>query len=214
MKLKEYKCDYCSKIIFGRNACLRHKREEHNIKKGQQPRIKCCCSFCKKEFNTRASKNRHENYCSKNPNAKILKGHPISEEVKDKISSGMKKAHKEGRAGEWIGRKTRSYAEQSWYNIFAKDFGEKSFANNFNVKKYFLDFAWPEKRVYFEVDGRTHFTEEGKLHDQERTEFLKNEGWVLIGRCNWSEYQKLSKVERKKYVQEIEQKILTVNPNG
>ena len=52
------------------------------------------------------------------------------------------------------------------------------------------------------------------LHDIERTEFLKKEGWTLIGRCNWSKYQKLSKVEKEKYVRDIEQKILTGNPNG
>lgn len=215
MELKEYKCDYCLKTILGRNALLRHKKEEHNIKNGQQPKIKCYCSFCKREFSTRASRNRHENYCTENPNAKTyVGGHPQSIETKKKISSSMKKAHKEGRAGEWVGRHERSYAEQSWYNIFSNDLGEKTFINNFFVKKYWLDFAWPDKKIYFEVDGRTHFTEDGILHDKERTEFLNNEGWTLIGRCNWSEYQKLSREEKEAFVKDIEQKILAVNPNG
>lgn len=214
MKKKEYKCDYCSKIILGKGAYIEHKKKEHNIKNGQQPRIKCYCSFCGKEFNTRGSKNRHENYCIKNSNRKVLKGHNVSEEVRQKISSGMKLAHKKGRACEWVGRHERSYAEQSWYNIFANDFGEKTFINNLFVKKYWLDFAWPDKKIYFEVDGRTHFTEEGILHDKERTEFLKNEGWTLIGRCNWSEYQKLSKEDKVSFVKDIENKILTANPNG
>lgn len=39
-------------------------------------------------------------------------------------------------------------------------------------------------------------------------------GWTLIGRCNWSEYQKLSKSEKEMYVQLIEQKILAENPKG
>lgn len=29
----------------------------------------------------------------------------------------------------------RSYAEQSWYNIFSNDLGQKTFVNNFFVKK-------------------------------------------------------------------------------
>lgn len=213
-KLKEFTCCYCNKIILGRNNLYLHKQKEHNAVKGKQPMVKCYCIFCNKEFNYKAQKSVHENHCIKNPNAKSFKGHQVSEETKKKISSGMKKAHKEGRACEWVGRHERSYAEQSWYNIFANDLGEKTFINNFFVKKYWLDFAWPDKKIYFEVDGRTHFTDEGILHDKERTEFLKNEGWTLIGRCNWSEYQKLSRDEKEKFVQEIEQKIMVENPKG
>lgn len=210
----EWKCEYCGVIFTSRAKCYTHKREEHNIVKGAQPERKCFCDFCKRPFNRLASKRLHEKYCDNNPNKIDCVGHKVSDETKAKISSGMKTAHKEGRANEWQGRRERSYAEQSWYNIFSNDLGQKTFVNNLFVKKYWLDFAWPDKKIYFEVDGRTHFTEEGVQHDIERTEFLKKEGWTLIGRCNWSEYQKLSRIEREKYVQDIEHRILTENPKG
>ena len=203
----EYKCEYCGCFLKSRRLFYNHKREIHHIKNGQQPIIQCNCKFCGREFNRIASRNRHENNCNDNPNKVIRLGHKVSEETKKKISEGMKKAHAEGRANEWQGRRERSYAEQSWYNIFANDFGLESFVNNYFVKKYWLDFAWVDKKIYFEVDGRTHFTEEGKKHDLIREQFLLDEGWKLIGRCNWSEYQKLSRQEKENYVQEIEQKI-------
>ncbi len=210
----DWKCEYCGKVFASRKKFYVHKQEAHNIVKGVQPKKECFCDFCKQSFNRLSSKKLHEKYCESNPNRIECVGHKVSEETKIKISLGMKAAHKEGRANGWQGRMERSYAEQSWYNIFSNDLGQKTFVNNFFVKKYWLDFAWPDKKIYFEVDGRTHFTKEGVQHDAERTEFLKKEGWTLIGRCNWSEYQKLSKVEKEKYVRDIEQKILTGNPNG
>lgn len=214
MELKSYFCPYCNETIKGRNNFLRHKKSVHNTKSGQVPKVLCFCDFCKRKFEYIGSKKNHERYCIQNPNAVLAPRHKVSEETKKKISKGMKLAHKEGRANEWQGRRERSYAEQSWYNIFANDLGEKTFINNLFVKKYWLDFAWPDKKIYFEVDGRTHFTEKGILHDKERTDFLEKEGWTLIGRCNWSEYQKLSKKDKIFFIRDIENKILTVKPNG
>ena len=202
-----YNCEYCNYVVSSRQKFYNHKKEFHNIKRGQQPTVYCKCKFCGREFNRTCSKTLHEKCCDNNPNKVSVRGHKVSEETKKKISEGMILAHKEGRANEWQGRRERSYAEQSWYNIFANDFGLETFENNFFVKKYWLDFAWIDKKIYFEVDGRAHFTEEGKKHDIEREKFLIKEGWTLIGRCNWSEYQKLSKNEKEKYVKEIEYKI-------
>lgn len=121
--------------------------------------------------------------------------------AKQKISQGMILAHKEGRASSWIGRRKRSYAEQSWFDIFTR--ANIKFENNYFVQPYWLDFAWPEKKLYFEVDGKTHLTTEGVEHDNKRTEFLKESGWTLIGRCNWSEYQRMSDEQRQIYVDSI-----------
>jgi very-short-patch-repair endonuclease len=215
MKNIIWKCNYCNYTVSSRRKLYIHKKDVHNVQRGQQPYSQYKCEFCGKEWLATYStyKNHVKHWCKKNPNVepidpiKVFKKH--TEESKRKISEGMKKAHAEGRACEWIGRRVRSYAEQSWYNIFTKDFGEGTFENNFYVKKYFLDFAWPDKMIYFEVDGRTHFTDNGIKHDLERTEFLKKEGWTLIGRCNWSEYQKLSKEEKERYVTEVENSIRT-----
>ena len=212
---KNWLCKECKQTFRTRAEYRQHRKDVEHNSPMSRPSIKWVCEYCGCERTSpKASQTLHEKYCYSNPNKVECVGHKVSEETKIKISLGMKIAHKEGRANEWQGRTERSYAEQSWYNIFSNDLGQKTFVNNFFVKKYWLDFAWPDKKIYFEVDGRTHFTKEGVQHDIERTEFLEKEGWTLIGRCNWSEYQKLSKVEKEKYVRNIEQKILMENPKG
>lgn len=69
------------------------------------------------------------------------------------------------------------------------------------------DYAWPEKKIYIEVDGEQHYTEAGLEHDRIRTEILMNEGWKLLKRIRWSEYQKLSKLEKEKEVYRLLQSI-------
>ena len=166
------------------------------------------CSFCgEKRFTSKSGISCHERYCKMNPNAAInpFTGKCHSQKSKNLISDKMKKAHEEGRAGTWIGLRKRSFAEQYWFNIFERNLGANTFTNNFHVKEchYWLDFAWPEKKIYFEVDGVTHYTEEGKKHDAIRTERLNELGWRLIGRCNWSEYQRLSNEQRGQYVSSV-----------
>ena len=38
--------------------------------------------------------------------------------------------------------------------------------------KYILDFYCPEIRLCIELDGEPHFTQEGREHDDQRTEYL------------------------------------------
>lgn len=170
------------------------------------------CSFCGKQWSTTvAGHYQHERHCEKNPNRVpgTWKGRHHTEEQRKRIAASQRKAHAEGRNSSWIGRRKLSYAEQSWFNILTNELGEKTFENNYYVGEchYWLDFAWPEKKIYFEVDGVTHYTEEGKKHDAIRTERLNELGWRLIGRCNWSEYQKMSFEGKRSFVQDIIQKI-------
>ena len=203
MKLK-YKCKICKEIFDDKKELYSHKIKVHNILNngGQQPKYDLSCKFCGVlKHTTKSTMINHEKHCELNPDKIPYKKYIMSEKGRKNISKGMIKAHKEGRASSWIGRRQRSYAEQSWFNIFTNK--NITFKNNYYVKPYWLDFAWPEKKIYFEVDGRTHYTEEGKLYDNKRTQNLSSEGWTLICRCNWSEYQKLSTEEKQKYVEKI-----------
>lgn len=200
-------CEHCGAEIESRRKLYKHKREDHKIKNGQAPKYDLKCKYCGKiKYTTRGEMTRHEMHCEKNPNKLRCKGHKNTEAICKRISLGMEKAHREGRASSWIGRRKRSYAEQSWFNIFTNE--NVKFENNYYVKPYWLDFAWPDKKLYFEVDGRTHYTAKGKLHDEERTENLKEQGWTLLGRCNWSEYQHLSKEAKRTYIEGILSKLL------
>lgn len=189
-----WKCIWCDNIFRTRREMRNHKKEKHPEKckhGGWSKGLKKSTSVLLKNFGNNGSKS--------------FLGKHHTEETKKRISIGQKKAHAEGRTNSWIGRRKRSYAEQSWYNIFLNELGNGLFENNYFVKEchYWLDFAWPEKKIYFEVDGKTHFTNEGIKKDKIRTERLANAGWKLIGRCNWSEYQKLSFEEKESFVQSI-----------
>lgn len=93
--------------------------------------------------------------------------------------------------------KRKSYAEQYFESIFIKA------ERNYHVGRYFLDFAWIDKKYYVEVDGEQHYTDEGIEHDRIRTEQLKELGWVCIKRIRWSEFKKLSDIEKEKIISDI-----------
>lgn len=201
-----WKCKHCNFIAETRAKLKEHLHKEHPqfSKHGWNKGLT-------QETNSiikRTAKKLSKRYISGeliNP----FKGKHHSEETKKRISNAMLKAHAEGRASSWIGKRKLSYAEQSWFNIFINEFGKQTFINNYYVKEchYWLDFAWPEKRIYFEVDGRFHYTKEGIEYDTIRTQKLLENGWTLIGRCNWPEYQKLSKEEKNLFVKSIISKI-------
>lgn len=130
----EYKCLICGEEFQTRYLLRKHRDLTRHLAKGKHPIYICECKFCKRQFNRKFSKTLHEKTCLLNPERKNVKRHKVSEETKKKISNGMKKAHKEGRANEWQGRTKRNYAEQSWYNIFSNDIREKTFVNNYFVK--------------------------------------------------------------------------------
>ena len=95
-----------------------------------------------------------------------------------------------------------SYAEEYFATIFTNA------KRNYHVDRYFLDFAWPEKMIYIEVDGEQHYTEEKVInHDIIRTERLKNLGWTLLTRIRWSIFKKLREDEKRSYVSQLCEKI-------
>lgn len=91
----------------------------------------------------------------------------------------------------------KSYPEEYFEKIFS------SAERNYHVDRYFLDFAYPDKKFYLEVDGEQHYTEDGIKHDKLRTEILESLGWICIERIRWKEYIKLSSDERIRYVNSI-----------
>ena len=46
--------------------------------------------------------------------------------------------------------------------------------------KYIADFYCAEAKLVVELDGSGHYTEEGTLHDEERTSFLEKYGLIVI----------------------------------
>ena len=94
----------------------------------------------------------------------------------------------------------KSYAEKYFETVFADA------EMQYHVDRYFLDFAWPKSKIYIEIDGEQHYEDQGVIrHDKERTENLAKCGWRLLKRIRWSEFQKLSKVEKENEIFRLKQ---------
>lgn len=91
----------------------------------------------------------------------------------------------------------KSYPEEYFEKIFS------TAERNYHVDRYFLDFAYPDKKFYVEVNGEQHYTEDGVKHDKLRTEILESLGWICIERIRWKEYIKLDSAEKIRYVNSI-----------
>ena len=204
-------CQYCNKLCKNTNSLRNHERKCPS----NPNRVYVSYTLGRLAWNYGLTKDTDERvkkygetYKTNIKSGETLpgfQGHHHDAITKEKISNSMKLAHQEGRASSWIGRRTLSFAENSWLHIFQNNQLEPK--QNYYVKPYWLDFAWPDKQIYFEVDGKTHDTDAGKQHDEIRTKKLTELGWTLIGRCKWSEYKKMSYEQRVEYVSSIIMKI-------
>ena len=210
--MNEYICKHCGRECKNANSLRNHERLCKLNPNRQTSNLTKYTSELKEgkrqiwnkgqtKFTNEALKTAGEKLKKYSGELNSMYGKHHTDLAKQKISKGMMLAHEEGRTSSWIGRRKRSYAEESWFNIFTR--ANIKFENNYYVQPYWLDFAWPEKKLYFEVDGKMHLTAEGIEHDAKRTEFLKELGWTLIGRCNWSEYQRMTDDQRQIYVDSI-----------
>lgn len=128
---------------------------------------------------------------------------PCSAETRHKLSLSRKKQIANGTGSStWVNPHIhRSYAEQYFYELLTEKLGTTvNWKNNYRACGYLLDFANLTTKVYFEVDGETHYTADGLAYDTKRAAELAAGGWFLIGRIRWKLYKKLSADERKQIV--------------
>lgn len=97
-----------------------------------------------------------------------------------------------------------SYPEQYFINCF------KNYTNivfQVRVGRYSLDFANKNNKIYFEVDGETHYSNLKTIEiDKRRSIFLKEKGWTEY-RVRWKDFQKLNSIEKQNYVSSIIDKL-------
>jgi very-short-patch-repair endonuclease len=48
------------------------------------------------------------------------------------------------------------------------------------IGPYIADFAWLSARIVIEVDGDTHETNEGVMHDRRRDAFMASQGFTIL----------------------------------
>lgn len=66
-----------------------------------------------------------------------------------------------------------------WSALKSKQLGV-SFRKQHPIGKYIVDFICLDKKIIIEVDGHTHSTEEEKLNDDNRSEFLNDTGYKVL----------------------------------
>lgn len=133
-------------------------------------------------------------YKTGSPEAKAL-GHIMTDEIKKKISETQKKNYT-GRSRYATAREHRcSYAESYFTECFTDA------VKQLHVDRYFLDFAWPDIKIYIEIDGEQHYVDHRIIeHDKIRTQKLHELGWRLLTRIRWFEFQKLEQSEKENLV--------------
>lgn len=154
-----------------------------------QVKYKVECPFCGKNWETNKSGlGIHIKYCKSNPNRIDAPKPHITEESRRKLSESLKKAHAEGRASTWKHRNKceHSYPENWFISVINNEFSDKDYICELNVGKWFLDFAWPHKMRYIEIDGSQHERYlDRKASDLEKDNFCKSLGWSVL-RLSWS----------------------------
>jgi hypothetical protein len=124
-------------------------------------------------------------------------GRPLSDEHKKKISLKRREfLEKHPDKVPYVVNHTSkiSYPEQYFLECF-KDVTNITFQHR--VFRYKLDFANIEEKIYLEIDGEQHYSDQRIVeHDISRTKKLNELGWTCY-RIRWSEFKKLSEESKK-----------------
>jgi very-short-patch-repair endonuclease len=67
-----------------------------------------------------------------------------------------------------------------WKLLKGKQLEGRKFRRQHSVGFYILDFYCPAEKLAIELDGERHFTEDGKVYDERRTEYLKEIGIRVV----------------------------------
>lgn len=204
-----WKCEYCDDhpIFETRRQLEEHKREFHPIPK-------------RSSWNKGLTKETDERLAKANAKLKARyasgeivspqKGKHLSAQQRAKTSASMKKFYKEH--PELVPYKLHhsskeSYPERYFNELFAKE-NIVGFERDYYVDGYYLDYAFLDKKIDFEVDGSQHYVDPKIVeHDKVRTQHLKSLGWKTF-RIDWRIWQKMSNNQKYEKIEELKKLIL------
>jgi very-short-patch-repair endonuclease len=126
------------------------------------------CSKCDAEFESKRNDRSLCNACTK-----IAAGNKGGETMRERGSH----------AG-WHNRKgERSYPERYFEDVFDKE-GINGWQPDKKVGRWFIDFAFSDKMIAVEIDGRQHKIQDRAESDKLKDEYLRSQGWKVI-RIDW-----------------------------
>lgn len=129
----------------------------------------------------------------------------LSEDTKKKISESRIKYLKENpdKVPYLLNHysKGESYPEEYFDKIFKKY--KMKYEKQLRISIYQLDFAFIDNGINIEIDGEQHYVDNRIVESNKRKDvFLKENGWNII-RIRWSEYQKMNKNDKEKYINDL-----------
>lgn len=221
-------CEFCGKECKNKNSLA-----QHEIRCKDNPNHINIKSPNKSEKWLEAMHNRRGHGSNQYIKAKEL-GLPkpeISEETKKRLSekfSGDKNPAKREDVRNRISEKQKeNYKGKSIFNInrSQEPFSEKYFREwlekenidykkNYHVDRFYLDFAFPDKKIYFEVNGEQHYRKmyDGRDYqerDKERENILLSSGWKCVTSIRWSFYMSISTSEKEIFLDKLKDSIKT-----
>ena len=97
-----------------------------------------------------------------------------------------------------------SYPEKYFDELFAKE-DITGYKRNYYVNGYYLDYAFIDKKIDFEVDSSQHYVDPKIVeHDKVRTSHLESLGWKTF-RIDWRIWQKMSFSQKHQKIEELKQ---------
>lgn len=141
------------------------------------------CLNCEKSFEKRNK--THIYCCRKCQSIHIMNKSESKERVSKLFSKLTKKRHENG--DERITWKTRDRLKPSYPEQLTIDYFNKKnivFIRELKMGKYFIDFAFPDKKIGLEIDGRTHDDNDVIEKDKRKQLFIESQGWKLY-RIKW-----------------------------
>jgi very-short-patch-repair endonuclease len=141
------------------------------------------CLWCKKEFEKR---NKNHKCCSRSCSSSEILSRP---EQKNRVSKMFSKLAKERyeKGDNSIGWKTRKKLEPSYPEKITMeylDIKNIKYERELKFDKYFIDFAFNEKKIALEIDGRRHDDVEISEKDNKKDIILFENGW-MVHRIKW-----------------------------
>ena len=162
------------------NVLKKHSRSDFIVKVGREDFV---CIFCKKTKTTnKTGISQHQKYCHANPNRTVKPKVSKTAEEKEHLSKIMKARHAAGIASRWQNPHLyTSYAEKFFASVIENEFVDKKYTKELRLGKYFLDFAWEDKKKAIEIDGQQHerYAHQRKS-DQQKDKFASENGWHIL----------------------------------
>ena len=185
--LKTNNRKFCSNncSLNNNKKILQEKRIETNqkISKKLKKINNGVCLNCQSEF---VKRRKNHVYCCRKCQSTHLSNKPETKKrISEFFSKLTKKRHDDGDIS--IGWRSRDKISLSYPEKLTFDFLNNKnikFERELKVGKYFIDFAFHNKKIALEIDGRTHEDSEVIEKDKRKTKFLKLNGWNVY-RIKW-----------------------------